>query len=274
MKMDQQTKMNSPEITPVGHLSSTWNGRIKGLVFDAAGPWRISLRVLLVMWAVPVTVALLGVIAALISKDLYKLLTDEDRVAENLQVLFYTLALVSCLIVTRHLWKAGRKAFALLYLAVGLGLVFLIGEEISWGQRIFGWVTPDALIAINKQEETNIHNIVGVGSAFKWIQLLVGAYGTIFPLVVLKSTRLARYRDFLSWVVPHYTLLPYFLPMFVWKVFRNLTEVPDRYYFMVEQYNEIIELILAIGMFLFMVYQWRMISLQHKSGPLRVGKAY
>ncbi|MBI5031577.1 MAG: hypothetical protein HZB51_13700 [Chloroflexi bacterium] len=270
--MDQETRMMPTEITTMRHLSSTWNGRIKGLLLDAASAWRISLRMILVIWAVPVAVALAGVVAALISKDLYKLLSDEDRVAENLQVLFYAFALVLCVIITRRLWKAGRKGIALLYLAVSLGLVFLIGEELSWGQRIFGWVTPATFQAVNKQEETNIHNIRGVGAAFKWIQLLVGAYGAILPLVVLKSTRLARYRDLLSWVVPHYTLLPYFLPMFVWKVFRNLTEVPDRFYFVVEQYNEIIELILAIGMLLFMVYQWRAISEQDQTGALRMSK--
>ena len=260
------------EITTVGHLSNTLNGRIKRLLIDASSAWRVSLRMIIIIWAVPVAVALSGIVAALIGKDLYKLLTDEDRVAENLQALFYAFALVLCVIITRRLWIAGRKEIALLYLAVSLGLVFLIGEELSWGQRIFGWATPDAFEATNKQGETNLHNIRGVGATFKWIQLLVGAYGTILPLVVLKSTRLARYRDFLSWVVPHYTLLPYFLPMFVWKIFRNLTEVPDRYYFVVEQYNEIIELILAIGMFLFMVYQWRVISAPDKTGSLRISR--
>jgi len=42
-----------------------------------------------------------------------------------------------------------------------LGL-FCLGfflEEISWGQRIFGWETPGWMSKINIQNETNIHNI-------------------------------------------------------------------------------------------------------------------
>jgi len=37
--------------------------------------------------------------------------------------------------------------------------VFAGGEEISWGQRIFGWETPDSLASINAQDETTIHNL-------------------------------------------------------------------------------------------------------------------
>lgn len=44
-----------------------------------------------------------------------------------------------------------------------LGLAFLFffgaGEEISWGQRILGFQTPDTLTQVNRQEEFNIHNL-------------------------------------------------------------------------------------------------------------------
>lgn len=34
-------------------------------------------------------------------------------------------------------------------------------EEISWGQRLFGWETPAAWAALNHQGETNLHNLIG-----------------------------------------------------------------------------------------------------------------
>jgi hypothetical protein len=44
---------------------------------------------------------------------------------------------------------------------VGLALLFFFGagEEISWGQRIFGFETPKALAQANKQDELNLHNL-------------------------------------------------------------------------------------------------------------------
>ncbi len=35
-------------------------------------------------------------------------------------------------------------------------------EEISWGQRVFGWQTPATLAESNYQGETNLHNRVGI----------------------------------------------------------------------------------------------------------------
>jgi hypothetical protein len=40
-----------------------------------------------------------------------------------------------------------------------LGCVYFAGEELSWGQHLFGWGTPAYLEAVNDQEETNLHNI-------------------------------------------------------------------------------------------------------------------
>jgi hypothetical protein len=37
--------------------------------------------------------------------------------------------------------------------------VYFAGEEISWGQKIFLWETPEFIGAVNDQNETNLHNI-------------------------------------------------------------------------------------------------------------------
>jgi len=48
-----------------------------------------------------------------------------------------------------------------LYFLLLSGLSFIcFAEEISWGQRIFGWQTPTWLAAINVQSETTIHNLL------------------------------------------------------------------------------------------------------------------
>ncbi|HET6594601.1 MAG TPA: hypothetical protein VFG81_03195 [Anaerolineales bacterium] len=54
-------------------------------------------------------------------------------------------------------WDSLVKKFVYL----GLALVFLFGagEEISWGQRILGFKTPEPLSQVNRQEEFNLHNL-------------------------------------------------------------------------------------------------------------------
>lgn len=231
------------------------------ILADAANAWTVSQRTILAMWAVPFLIALAGVVSGLISKEAYKWFTGEDRFAETMQVVFYSLALVLCIVVTRRLWQGGDKGIALLYLGLVLGFVFMVGEELNWGQRIFGWGTPESFAAINKQEETNLHNIYGVGTTFKWIQFLVGAYGTILPLLVWRWQVPERFRKLSVAVIPHYTLVPYFILLFVWRFYRTVLELvlgsPEEYYFAIAEYNEVMELVLAVGFLLFMIFQLR-----------------
>ena len=48
-------------------------------------------------------------------------------------------------------------------------MVFVAGEEISWGQRIFGFATPDFLIRLNNQKEFTVHNIANGTFNIIWL---------------------------------------------------------------------------------------------------------
>ncbi|MFK5879973.1 MAG: hypothetical protein QM478_10815 [Flavobacteriaceae bacterium] len=54
---------------------------------------------------------------------------------------------------TPILWKVGTLGFALIFL-------FGAGEEVSWGQRIFGWESSEYFAQNNLQQETNLHNMM------------------------------------------------------------------------------------------------------------------
>jgi hypothetical protein len=47
----------------------------------------------------------------------------------------------------------------LVYLGLAALFFFGAGEEISWGQRILGFQTPESLSEVNRQEEFNLHNL-------------------------------------------------------------------------------------------------------------------
>jgi hypothetical protein len=194
-------------------------------------------------------------------KEAYKWFTREDGAAEDLQVLFFVLAAALCFPVISRLWKAGAKIFALMYAVLALGFFFIIGEELSWGQRIFGWKTSAEMSAINKQNETNLHNIEGVGDKIKWLHVLMGAYGTILPLTFLRAQLRARPLDAVSLLVPHYTLVPYFLATLLWRLQANLWKPPKSLYFAITEYSEVMELVLAIAFFMFLLYQFRNIKI-------------
>lgn len=54
-------------------------------------------------------------------------------------------------------WKT-QKEIGLVVLLAALGSFYISGEEISWGQHILNWDTPEYWSAVNDQNETNLHN--------------------------------------------------------------------------------------------------------------------
>lgn len=89
----------------------------------------------------------------------------EDGVIENLGAIAYISAsLLFLVILIKTIGQShrflGKKTKLNIYF-LGLALLFFVcaGEEISWGQRIFGWSTPDIMMEMNAQQETNLHNL-------------------------------------------------------------------------------------------------------------------
>ena len=86
----------------------------------------------------------------------YQTLLLEDGLVENLTAVAFFLAgllLFATALADRSGFRRG------IYMLGGLVMTFVCGEEISWGQRIFGFATPDFLIDVNNQGEFNVHNI-------------------------------------------------------------------------------------------------------------------
>lgn len=68
-------------------------------------------------------------------------------------------AAIAFIKVARHYFRQRQRLAMILAIAMVLLLGLMVGEELSWGQRIFGWGTPSFLAEINSQSEINLHNI-------------------------------------------------------------------------------------------------------------------
>lgn len=66
--------------------------------------------------------------------------------------------------------------------------MYVAGEELSWGQHLFGWTTPETWSVVNDQDETNLHNtsdwLDQKPRALLMISVLVG--GLIVPFVAAR----------------------------------------------------------------------------------------
>ena len=102
------------------------------------------------------------------------------------------------------------------YLVLAVGL-FLGGmEEISWGQRLFGWSTPTALEEINFQGETTLHNVNFANNVVFEVLFWGSTLGLIGGLWRLDAN-LSGLSDRLRLVLPSLVLAPTLLLIMVWR---------------------------------------------------------
>jgi len=127
-------------------------------------------------------------------------LTAEDALVEWSQAIGFLISAIG------FAWLAicGYRSRVL---CAGMSVVlFLVtGEEISWGQRLFGYKSPSAVTRFNVQGETNLHNLspihgwqrlasltfiftlsLAIPLLFRWVptfrEQLVQANAPVFPL--------------------------------------------------------------------------------------------
>jgi hypothetical protein len=93
------------------------------------------------------------------SPETVQFLAGREMFFEYLGALFFLLTSGLCFLIHRRMRRsrAGRERFA--YILLGCFFFVAFGEEISWGQAVFGFSTPETFTQINRQDETNLHNL-------------------------------------------------------------------------------------------------------------------
>ena len=118
--------------------------------------WRLSI-------ALPV-MAIVFLIIQLVAPQFATLLVRKEswpffRNAIFIKSACQLVAAIAFIKVARHYSKQRQRLAMILAVVTVLLLGLMIGEELSWGQRIFGWSTPSFLAEVNSQSEINLHNI-------------------------------------------------------------------------------------------------------------------
>ncbi len=248
--------IEAPKDTAVVHRTGI-SEKVKHLMEDAGRTWNLSERMVLGIMLLPVVVALSAAIFSVVNWELYRWFTGSKGLAlmEFVPVLIWYFDLILSLVVVRRLWVVRERFVALLYLGLSASFVLIIGDKINWGQTLFGADLSTAYAASNQGLQTISDPAGLLEEIFRWMQLLAGAYGTILPLVILRWKVPGNLQRRLSFLVPHYSLIPYFLLMFVWRIYRNIIFPIQEPNFIIVEYNEIMGLVLSMGFFLFLVFQ-------------------
>jgi len=116
--------------------------------------------------------------------NLYLQITTEDGLIENFTAAAFIVAAIYAFALAIHRDRR-HYHFSNQVIAFALFLVLLVCgmDEISWGQRIFDFQTPEAVLEVNTHKETTIHNIYPVQQSLDWIYMAAGIYGMLSGLV-------------------------------------------------------------------------------------------
>lgn len=101
----------------------------------------------------------------LLPASVFDVVVEEDGAIETLGAAGLAAAVVFCLLALRR-ERARRSHWFKQLTVLGLAAFFFLsaGEEISWGQRILGYGTPEKIDRVNGQGEFNVHNLTALGS--------------------------------------------------------------------------------------------------------------
>jgi len=166
---------------------------IRGLNQSTLEPAALSFAASFLLFSIPLSI---------INHDAFRYtLVAEDGFTESSTAI--SLFLVTIICIRRILRLKHSRTFIFLAMTGFIGLVGLFGagEEISWGQRIFGWDTPEYFLKHNKQDETGLHNLMLEVNGEK-INLNKVIFGTglaiamlIYLFVMTPLYRIHRKRD-------------------------------------------------------------------------------
>lgn len=194
-------------------------------------------------------------------------LTEEDNFFEWLTAISLFFACAFCFILF-------FKTKNIFFLLLSLLFFFGAGEEISWGQRILGFKTPEMMGKLNVQKEFNFHNLEIFNTADKHgntksglarlfevnflFRLFMMVYGIVLPFFVFHIRSIRGLTEKLKLPVPPIAIGVFFLVN--WVVFRGLhvfyTGAKDELMF-VSADSEIFECLGAFILLIVSIYFYR-----------------
>lgn len=219
---------------------------LEPVLAEAESVWGVGPRAAVLHLVAPVVVFLGIGSLRFVDKQILRDLTREDGVLEWIQVLFFAVGAVCSALAARRLAGRGQRGYAALWAIAALGLVFVTGEELAWGQRLFGFEAPEEVARVNEKQELSLHNIEGLTRPFFWIKVIAGAYALIGAIVRLVAHAGGR-RPAFDWIlIPAFAVMPFLIVLGTGVLQETLFS--ER---LPVGYSELQEVFLAWGMGLF-----------------------
>ncbi|MFD0794095.1 hypothetical protein ACFQZX_10735 [Mucilaginibacter litoreus] len=150
-----------------------------------------------------------GIIVCFNDKKYFEnVFTSEDGFVEYSTLIPLSIAFGVCMYYLIVLSRQRSWMFTLCVILAALFSFFVMGEEVSWGQRIFHVSSSEFFKEHNAQGETNLHNLVVDGEKINKIiftfllSILVALYMFLLPYLYKKKLAVRNFIDRFGIPVP------------------------------------------------------------------------
>ena len=146
----------------------------------------------------------------------------ENGLVEFTQVIVLFLSILIFLRYIKFHIKNLSRIFQIILILYFIGLIYYFLEEISYGQHLFFWKSPDFFLFLNSQKETNFHNMSNLFNELpRFLLLLFCSLSFLFiKLISFRSRYLALFilpSDKLKYI--SYLILLFILPDLIIDIF-------------------------------------------------------
>jgi hypothetical protein len=191
----------------------------------------------------------------------YRNLIREDRFIEYASSILWFLAAICLLVAMVYAKRRGTRLWP--YWILLLFFIACGGEEISWGQRIFNIETPEALKAVNVQDETNVHNIGSISIFSNSFFLVALGFFFVLPYLAKRKPTVGQFLEKRSFPLPgRFAVYIFVISIVIWLIigirfgtlgFHPFSIYPEHYYNQSD--DEIFEPLAAYSFFAFSIFE-------------------
>lgn len=177
-------------------------------------------------------------------------IVSENGPVESLQALI----MVGALFVSLSYFFSDIKKTPVLNVWFGLAAIcsfYVAGEEISWGQHLLDWTTPENWAQINDQNETNLHNTSSWLDQKPRLVLEVGIVTGTLILPLLKKRGWLKLPKQIEILLPPIQLSVIAILVIAPKIFEKIFELFDIAIF--ARLSEIQELYMFYFVFIYLI---------------------
>jgi hypothetical protein len=186
----------------------------------------------------------------------YVALVREDGLCEYLQFVLFLVSGLFSFSISRLSFRNSWIFPGVIYFIAAFTLLIVALEEISWGQRLFGFEVPVYFLEHNTQREISFHNLEGLRRLRHGSYIVIGGMGALLDLLIPKrlTDRNGGIRELL---IPGKELAFFFLPAaliyFYFEYCFGWVLSQHKLWLFSWQDQETAELLLALGIFIFVL---------------------